>query len=81
MNFYVVPFKVIPLKYNTLVPTFFPILEALLICTFWYVLKLSAIRFLSPQSWQNAVLSWVSLILGTGKSHRGLNLVNTLAEA
>ena len=41
MNFYVVPFKVIPLGYNTLVPAFFPILEALLICTFWYVLKLS----------------------------------------
>ena len=41
MNFYVVPFKVIPLGYNTLVPAFSPILEALLICTFWYVLKLS----------------------------------------
>ena len=41
MNFYVVPFKVIPLGYNTLVPAFFPILEALLICTLWYVLKLS----------------------------------------
>ena len=41
MNFYVVPFKVIPLGYNTRVPTFFPILEALLICTLWYVLKLS----------------------------------------
>ena len=41
MNFYVVPFKVIPLGYNTLVTAFFPILEALLICTFWYVLKLS----------------------------------------
>ena len=71
MNFYVVPFKVIPLRYNTLVPPFFPILDALLICTF---------RFLSPQSCQNAVLSWVSSILGTGKSHRGLNLVNTVAE-
>ena len=41
MNLYVVPFKVIPLRYHTLVPAFFPILEALLICTFWYVLKLS----------------------------------------
>ena len=41
MNFYVVPFKVIPLIYNTLVPAFFPILEALLTCTFRYVLKLS----------------------------------------
>ena len=41
MNFYVVPFKVIPFGYYTLVPAFFPILEALLICTFWYVLKLS----------------------------------------
>ena len=30
MNFYGVPFKVIPLGYNTLVPAFFPILEALL---------------------------------------------------
>ena len=41
MNFYVVPFKTIPLRYNTLVLAFFPILEALVICTFWYVLKLS----------------------------------------
>ena len=41
MNFYVVPFKVIPFRYNTLIPAFFPILEALLICTFWNVLKLS----------------------------------------
>ena len=41
MNVYVVPFTVIPLRYNTLVPAFFPILEALLICTFWYVLNLS----------------------------------------
>ena len=41
MNFYVVSFKVIPVRYNTLVPEFFPILEALLICTFWYILKLS----------------------------------------
>ena len=41
MNFYVFPFKVIPLGYNTLVPAFFPILEALLICSFWYALKLS----------------------------------------
>ena len=41
MNFYVVPFKVILLRYNTLVSAFFPILEALLICTFWYALKLS----------------------------------------
>lgn len=32
---------------------------------------LSAIRFLSPQSSRNAVLSWVSLILGTEKSRRG----------
>ena len=32
MNFYVVPFRVIPLRYNTLVPAFFPILEALPIC-------------------------------------------------
>ena len=39
MNFYVVPFKVIPLGYNTLVPAFFPILEALVICTLWYILK------------------------------------------
>ena len=39
MNFYVVPFKVIPLRYNKLLPGFFPILEALLIFTFWYVLK------------------------------------------
>ena len=37
MNFYVVPFKVLPLRYNTLVPAFFRILEALLICTFLYV--------------------------------------------
>ena len=42
---------------------------------------LSTIRFLSPQSWQNAVLSWVSLILGTGKTLRGLNLMNTVDEA
>ena len=41
MNFYVVPFKVIPLRYNTLVPALFPILESHLTCTFWYVLKLS----------------------------------------
>ena len=41
MNFYVVPFKVIPLRCNTLVPAFFPILEALLIWIFWYVLKLT----------------------------------------
>ena len=78
MNFYIVPFKVIPLRYNTLVPAFFPILETLLICTFWYV---PAIRFLFPQSWHNAVLSWVSSILGTGKSHRRLNLVSTVAKA
>ena len=32
-------------------------------------------------SWQNSALSWVSSILGTGKSHRGLNLANTVAEA
>ena len=37
MDFYVVLLKVIPLRYNTLVPAFFPILEELLICTFWYV--------------------------------------------
>ena len=43
MNFYVVPFKVIPLRYNTLVPAFFPILEALLICTFWYNMSLSSL--------------------------------------
>ena len=36
------PFKVIPLRYNKLVSAFLPILEALLIFTFWYVLKLSA---------------------------------------
>ena len=42
MNFYAVPFKVIPRGYKTLVPTFFPILEALLICTFCFLhLKLS----------------------------------------
>ena len=29
MNIYFVPFKVIPIRYYTLVPTFFPILEAL----------------------------------------------------
>ena len=37
--------------------------------------------FLSPQSWQNAVLLCISSILGTGKSHRGLNLVNTVGDA
>ena len=36
INIYIVPFKVIPLRYNTLVP----ILEALLISTFWYSLEL-----------------------------------------
>ena len=41
MNFHRFPFKVIPLRCNILVPAFFPILKALLICTFWYVLKLS----------------------------------------
>ena len=41
MNFHVVPFKVISPIYNTLVPAVFPILEALVICTFWYVLNLS----------------------------------------
>ena len=72
MNFYVVPFKVIPLGYNTLVPAFFPILEALLICTFWYVLKLSQ-RF-------------GFYLLNRGKTpyskkSQGLNLVSTVAGA
>ena len=80
MNFYVAPFKLIPLGYNTLVPAFFPILEALLICTFWYVLKLSQ-RFGFYLLNRGKRLSWVSSILGTGRSHRGLNLVSTMAEA
>jgi len=37
----VVPFKVVPPRYNTLMPAFFPIFEALLIFTFWYVLERS----------------------------------------
>ena len=40
ININFVPFKVIPLRYNTLVPVLFPILEALLICAFWYGLEL-----------------------------------------
>ena len=34
------PFKVAPLSYNTLMPAFFPILETLLKCAFWYCQKL-----------------------------------------
>ena len=40
INIYVVPFKVIPLRYNTLMPTVFPILKELLISTFRYSLEL-----------------------------------------
>ena len=41
MNFYVVPFKVDPSDIINLCQRFFPILEALLICTLWSVIKLS----------------------------------------
>lgn len=36
---------------------------------------------LSPQSWRSVVLLWASLVLGTGKSHKGPGLGNTVAEA
>ena len=36
INNYLVPFKVTPLRYNTLMPAFFPILETLLQQAFWY---------------------------------------------
>jgi hypothetical protein len=37
---YIIPFKVIPLRYNTLVPVVFSILKELLISTLWYSLEL-----------------------------------------
>ena len=37
---YLVPLKVIPLRYNTLMPAFFPILEALLKRHFWHCQQL-----------------------------------------
>ena len=39
INIYVVPFKVIPVRYNTLVPALFPIIEALLIIILRYNLE------------------------------------------
>ena len=59
MNIYDVPFKVIPVRYNKLVPALFPIIETLLIIILRYSL-LSAMQFLSPQSLKIDVLSWVS---------------------
>ena len=82
MNFYVVPFKVIPLRYNTLVPAYYPILKALLILIFWYVLELSQ-RFGfyllnrgKTPSFHGSLQSWEH-----EKCHRGLNLVNTVAKS
>jgi len=42
ITIYFVPFKVIPLRYYTLVPALFPIFEALLICVFWLFIALSS---------------------------------------
>ena len=39
INIYVVPIKVIPVRYNTLVPALFPIIEALLIIILRYSLE------------------------------------------
>jgi hypothetical protein len=40
---------------------------------------LPSIPSLSRQSWRSVILSWVSSILGTRKSHRGPDLGNTVA--
>ena len=45
-NLYLVPLKVTPLIYNTLMPTFFPILELLLKCVFCYHQQLLLFRFI-----------------------------------
>lgn len=42
---------------------------------------LPAIRSLFPQSWEIFVLSWLFLVVGTGKSCRRPSPVNTMAEA
>ena len=39
INIYVFPFNVIPVRYNTLVPALFPIIEALLIIILRYSLE------------------------------------------
>ena len=40
INIYIVPLKVIPFRYNTLLPVLFPIFEAHPIRNFWYSLEL-----------------------------------------
>lgn len=82
INIYFILFKVIPLKYNTLVLALFPIFKALLICLFRYSLELlQRCRLSPPQSWQTSVLSWVFLVLEIGKSRKGPGPLNTAAEA
>ena len=83
MNFYVVLFKVILLRYYTCASVFSNPRSSSDM-HFLYVLKFSqwfGFYLLNRGKTENAVLSWVSSILETGKSHRGLNLVNTVAEA
>ena len=63
-----VPFKVIPLRYNIVVSALFLILKELLISTLWYSLELfQQFSFFSPQSQQICIFSWFSLVLETEK--------------
>ena len=68
INNYLVPFKVASLRYNTLMPAFFPILETLLKRTFWHHQYL----FNRGKS--------VSSILERVKSQRGPSPLNTVVE-
>ena len=80
MNIYFVPFKVIPIRYYTLVPTFFPILEALqkiIFCDLVQLLLRCRLYLLNRSV--AFVLSWASSVSGTRKSHRGPDLGNTVA--
>jgi len=82
MNIYFVPFKVITIRYYTLVPTFFPIFETLqkiifcdlvqllLRCRLYLLDRSVASSFHGPSS-----------VSGTRKSHRGPGLGNTVAAA
>ena len=78
---YLLPFTVNPLRYNTLMPAFFSILERLLKRTFWYRQQL-LFQFLfyllnrsKTLSFHRSLQFWEE-----EKSQRGPSLVNTVLE-
>ena len=77
INIYIVLFKVIPLRYNTLVPALFPILEA----RFGIVLSSSSNAVFISSVVANLLPFKGLFSFGIMKSCRGPILVNMVAEA